>query len=99
MTVIEEKIVEVEKPIIVEKIVNHTVPEIREIEVIKEKIIPIEKIVREVVQVEVIKEKIVEKVIEVIKPFDRIVEKPVEITKYKNARETINHIVNVPELV
>ena len=36
---------------IVEKIVNHSVPEIREIEVIKEKIVTVEKIVREVVQV------------------------------------------------
>ena len=49
VTVVEEKIVEVEKPSIIEKIVNHTVPEIREIEVIKEKIVPVERIVREVV--------------------------------------------------
>ena len=49
MKVIEEKIVEVERPSIVERVVNHTVPEIREIEVIKEKIVPVERVIREVV--------------------------------------------------
>jgi hypothetical protein len=39
--VVVERIVEVEKPVIVEKIVNHTVPEIREVEVIREKIVPV----------------------------------------------------------
>ena len=51
------------------------------------------------VEVPIVKEKIVEKVVEVIKPFDRIVEKPVEIIKYKNARETVNQVVSVPEIV
>ena len=63
VTVVEERIVEVEKPTIVERIVNHTVPEIREIEVIKEKIVPVERIVREVVEVPIVKEKIVEKIV------------------------------------
>lgn len=36
-----ERIVEVDKPFVVEKIVNHTVPEIREVEVIKEKIVTV----------------------------------------------------------
>lgn len=44
-----EKIVEVEKPVFVEKIVNHTVPEIREVELIREKIVPVERVIREVV--------------------------------------------------
>ena len=34
-----------------------------------------------------------------IKPFDRIVEKPVEVIKYRNAREVVNQIVNVPEII
>ena len=58
-----------------------------------------EKIIREVIEVPIIKEKIVERIVEVIKPFDRIIEKPVEVIKYRNARETVNQIVNVPEII
>ena len=47
----------------------------------------------------VIHEKIVEKVVEVIKPFDRIIEKPVEVIKYRNAREVVNHVVELPQIV
>jgi hypothetical protein len=37
--VIRERIVEVEKPIIIEKIVNYPVPEIKEIEVVRQETI------------------------------------------------------------
>lgn len=97
--VIEERIVEVEVPTIVERIVNHTVPQIKEIEVIKEKIITVEKIIREVVEIEVIREKIVERIVEVIRPFDRIVERPVEVIRYRNAKEVVNQIVTMPEII
>lgn len=47
-----ERIVEVEKPVFVDRIVEKVVIEYREIEVIKEKIVPVERIIREVVEVE-----------------------------------------------
>jgi hypothetical protein len=38
-------------------------------------------------------------VVEVIKPFDRVVEKIVEVVKYRNAREIVNHVVDLPQPV
>ena len=97
--VVVEKIVEVEKPVIMEKIVNHTVPEIREIEIFKEKVVPVERVVREVVEVEVLREKVVERVVEVPKVVEVIVEKPVEVVQYRNAKEVVNQAIEVPNVI
>lgn len=57
--------VEVEKAVPVREVVNHIQTEYREVEVIKEKIVTVEKIIEKIVEVPVIVEKIVEKIIRV----------------------------------
>lgn len=66
---VKEKIIEVEKPVIIEKIVNHAVPEIKEVEVIRQETFFVKEVEEKIKEVE----KIVEKIVE------RIVEKPVII--------------------
>lgn len=56
---IVEKIVEVEKPVMVREVVNHVEIEIKEVVIYKEKIVPVEKIVEKIVEVPVYVEKIV----------------------------------------
>lgn len=44
MEVIREKIIEKEKPVIVERVVNHPVPEIKEVEVIRQETVVVKEI-------------------------------------------------------
>ncbi len=60
-----EKIVEVERAVPVREVVNHISTEIKEVQLLKEKLVPVEKIVEKIIEVPVIVEKIVEKIIRV----------------------------------
>ena len=49
-----EKVVEVEKPVTVKEVVNHISTELKEVQVVREKVVPVEKIVEKIVEVPVI---------------------------------------------
>lgn len=51
--VFRDKIVEVDRPIEVERVVNHIQIEYQEVELIQEKIVPVEKIIEKIIEVPV----------------------------------------------
>ena len=85
----------------VEKIVNQPVPEIQQEVVIKEKIEIVKEVEEKIKEVERVVEKIVERVVEkpVLIEVEKIVEKIVNTVEYKKAKETVNHVEQVPQIV
>ena len=83
-----EKIVEVDKVVTVKEVVNHIQTEIKEVEIVKEKVVTVEKVIEKIVEVPVYVEKIVEKIVKIpeLVEVEKIVEKIVKEVEIVTAK-------------